>query len=126
MFSCEQISVSSLPPSLSPPLVSLTTAEPAAAPRYDTHLIASMQATTAYLLERVSMLEMRLIHQQDIITQLKKDHETILSEHILLQKANYATVPLTTNEDGANTNTPPQNTSATESSDAIKRRKAVF
>ncbi len=140
MFSCEQISVSSLPSSLSPPVASLSPPLASLSPplasvdpvapvgmpsahhhalpgRYDAHLIASMQATTAYLLERVSMLEMRLLHQQDMITQFKKDHETyahILQKNIDPPARSDIEEPLI------------HVTSVTSESDAIKRRKAVF
>jgi hypothetical protein len=38
------------------------------------HVIASMQATMAYLMERVSILETRLLQQQDMMTQFKTEH----------------------------------------------------
>lgn len=74
------------------------------------------------------MLEIRILHQQDMITQLKKDHETILSGHILLPKANIVNDKIDPVEaiDGSdNTHTLPQYTNVTES-DVIKRRKTVF
>lgn len=44
-------------------------------PRYDVNVIASMQATMAYLMERVSILETRLLQQQEMITCLKASSE---------------------------------------------------
>lgn len=77
MFSCEQVSLPSVLPFAAAAAAAASMSPPPPPPQpmyqspgYDVHVIASMQATTAYLLERVSMLETRILHQQDIITRL--------------------------------------------------------
>jgi uncharacterized coiled-coil protein SlyX len=137
MFSCEQVSLPSVLPfaaaaaaSVSPPPLPQHQS-----PMYDVHVIASMQATTAYLLERVSMLETRILHQQDIITRLSRF--TGFAEYTKIQEQNkFVNIPLVReeqqhqnhNNDTITITTDKDTTDTTDTTDtdAMKRRKLVF